>query len=394
LTPQLVASLTNVVLNLAGDVPQTNNISGGGVTYYKISVPTNADFATNILLFAQNGPLNVWFTTNSPPTIATNASLLFLATTNGVTSTVLSTTSVPTNIVPGATYYLGVQNTNSSSVYYAIEVDFHLLVSPSAPPVSISTIVNTNGGFLLTWFAPSNDLFQVQWNNNLGSTNWQTFTNPPAVSYNTNVMPVSATNAQFNFFDDNSQTGGSSPIRFYRLILLPSTNSPVAPQTNTVPISSVTYTNSSFLLKWSAPTNDIFQVQFTDSLVPQNWQSFSNTVAYTGPPVTTNGLFTFVDDGTQFMFTGLRFYRLILLNPSPVVTSPPIGSIFLNASGLNLQWMATTNDQFQVRWTTNLVPTITWTTFSNIITSTNGTFLFTDTNAPLVMKFYQLMLLP
>ena len=41
----------------------------GGITYYQVNVPPNADFATNSLLFTLNGPLNVWFTTNSPPTI-------------------------------------------------------------------------------------------------------------------------------------------------------------------------------------------------------------------------------------------------------------------------------------------------------------------------------------
>jgi subtilisin-like proprotein convertase family protein len=397
LTPYFNVNPTNpAVLSTTNGMPQTNTVGAGGIIYYRINVPTNADLATNILFTLDTNELvNVWFTTNSPPSITTNATLLLVGSTNSSSSSVLSTTSAPTNIVRGGTYYLGVQNTNSSSAFYAIEVDFHLLTSTSAPPVSISSIVYTNGGFLLTWFAPSNDLFLVQWNNNLGSTNWQTFTNPASISYNTNIFPVSATNAQFNFFDNGSQTPpGLPPLRFYRLILLQSTNPPPSPQTNTVPISSVTYTNSGFLLKWLAPTNDIFQVQFTDSLAPANWQSFSSIITYTGPGVTTNGQFTFFDNGSQYPFTGLRFYRLILLGSSPAFTGPPISNIFINGSGLNLEWFAPPNDQFEVRWTTNLTPVINWNLFSNIITSTNGTFLFTDTNAPLLMKFYQLLLLP
>jgi len=46
-----------------------------------------------------------------------------------------------------------------------------------------------------------------------------------------------------------------------------------------------------------------------------------------------------------------------------------------------------------VQWTTNLAPP-SWTLFPDILTSTNGNFYFTDTNAPMVMKFYQLMLFP
>jgi hypothetical protein len=327
----------------------------------------------------------------------------------------------------------------------------------------------------------------VQWTASLAPATWQTFTNPPSVGYNTNVTPVNPTNAQFNFFDDGSQTGGFGPIRFYRLILLGSgsssntppkflatptnqiinplnplivtnaaTDSDVPAQTlvysisstvagtnvptintntgvinwtptaaqagtsNTIttivtdngvpplsatnsfsvivnpvpPISGVAYTNGGFLLTWFAPTNDIFQVQFTDSLFPVTWTNIGNLVTYTNGPTTTNGLFTFFDNGSQFPFTGLRFYRLILVGVSTGVTPPVISSVFINTNGVNLQWSAPTNDQFNVRWTTNLTPIINWTTFSNVITSTNGNFLFTDTNAPLLIKFYQLILLP
>jgi hypothetical protein len=77
-----------------------------------------------------------------------------------------------------------------------------------------------------------------------------------------------------------------------------------------------------------------------------------------------------------------------------VTPFPSIANVTGTATNTVLQWSAPTNDQFQVRWTTNLTPVITWTLFPNIITSPTGTFLFTDTNAPLLLKFYQLVLLP
>jgi hypothetical protein len=58
-----------------------------------------------------------------------------------------------------------------------------------------------------------------------------------------------------------------------------------------------------------------------------------------------------------------------------------------------LHWSAPTSDQFQVRWTTNLAPP-SWSVFPGTSTSTNSLFSFMDTNAPLLMKFYQLILLP
>ena len=119
LTPQSITSLTNIVLNLTNGVPQTNNISADSITYYQINVPTNADFATNSLLFTPNGVLNVWFTTNTPP--PSPATPRCCSPGPRMASAILSPTSVPTNIVPGATYYLGVQNTNSFSVLMGLK---------------------------------------------------------------------------------------------------------------------------------------------------------------------------------------------------------------------------------------------------------------------------------
>ena len=568
-----------IVLNLSNGVPQTGAIGGGGIVYYQVNVPVNADFATNNLFTLNtNQTLNLWFTTHTPPTITNvNDTLLLAAVTNG--SSILSTISAPANIVPGSVYYLGVQNTNNFSVSYTIGVNFHLLTTTNPPTVPISSIIYTNiggtNGFLLTWFAPSNDLFQVQWTTSLAPPAWTTFTNPPAVSYNTN-FPAGPTNAQFNFFDDGSQTGGFGPTRFYRLILLssPAPNTPpvlppqttqtvdplnlltvtntatdaqsppqiltyvlsspvtganmpaidtngiitwtpdvsqagttnlfttivtdngvppmsatnsfsvivnpvpdisgivfsnggflltwfaptndifqvqvatnlasptvwltftnfvtytgpvtptnglfsfydngtqipfgsirfyrlqlvgtVPPPAPTVPISSITPTNGGFLLTWFAPTNDIFQVQVATNLAsPTVWLTFTNFVTYTGPVTPTNGLFSFYDNGTQIPFGSIRFYRLQLVGTvPPATTTVPINSITPTNGQILLTWFAPTNDQFSVRWATNLAPPVNWFLFPGTNTSTTGVFTFTDTNTPLLLKFYELILLP
>ena len=80
-----------------------------------------------------------------------------------------------------------------------------------------------------------------------------------------------------------------------------------------------------------------------------------------------------------------------------VVGATPVfsfSSVLVNSSGVKLQWSAPTNEQFQVQWATNLAPVINWFTFSNILSSGSGTFTFTDTNVPLIMKFYRLLLFP
>jgi Regulator of chromosome condensation (RCC1) repeat len=457
-------------------------------------------------------------TNNTPPTLPTQTTRIInplsqLVVTNiatdadvpaqTLTYTLISTvtgTNQPVMINGVITWTPDISQAGTSNLITTIVTDsgtpnlkatnsFAVIVTPMA---GISSVVYTNGNFLLTWFAPSNELFQVQSSDTLFPANWLAFTN--IVSYNP-LFPATATNAQFNFLDDGTQHPFTSG-RYYRLILLgsgsvtPGTNSPpVLPgQTNQVAnplntlivtntatdalghalsytlintltgtnlpvinptngviiwtpalsqggvsnflttivtdvsvptlratntfaiivnpvptLNSVTYTNGDFLLKWFAPTNDIFQVQFSDSLAPIVWQSFTNGnhVTYNGPLTATNGVFTFLDNGIEHPFNGLRFYQVNLIGVvSQVIAPPTLATNALAISNLatngnfQLTWLGSTNQQFQVQWATNFLPPIVWTPFPNIITSTNGVFTFTDTNSTMGMKFYELLLLP
>ena len=60
-------------------------------------------------------------------------------------------------------------------------------------------------------------------------------------------------------------------------------------------------------LQWLAPTNSQFQVQWTPSLAPPAWSTFTNILT------STNGAFSFLDDGSQAGgLAGRRYYRLKL----------------------------------------------------------------------------------
>jgi hypothetical protein len=291
-----------VAFNENPGTPQTNVVHPGGIHWVAVNVPTNAIAATNTLIYATNLPVNLWFSTNVPPTVTNTTDVELLPNvTNGVV--VLTPDSLPAHFVPGRTYYLGVQNPNSFDVAYALRVDFLLRI-----PLASIVYTNLDGtnGFLLTWFAPSNYLFQVQWTASLAPINWHTFTN--IISYNPTAF-TSPTNTQFNFFDNGSQTGGFGPTRFYRLLLL-------------------------------------------------------TTGPLTVPPSQTN------------FITHLA---------APVVVT---------ATNAAFSWTAPTNEQFKVRWATNLTPPINWLPFPGVVTSSNGVFTFVDSNAPPLMKFYELILQP
>ena len=100
----------HIYTQLTNGVPTTNSVPPNSFAYYTVTVPTNADYATNLLLFATTN-LNVWFNQYAPPIGASPAdSLLISNATSGVS--ILSASSTPP-LVPGLTYYLGVQNTNA-----------------------------------------------------------------------------------------------------------------------------------------------------------------------------------------------------------------------------------------------------------------------------------------
>ncbi len=409
------------VTNLIGGQPQTNTVAPGSFAYYAVSVPTNADIATNILQFA-TGPVNLLFNqTTLPSGLGAGDVTLLSASTVGSTNLTLAG-SPP--LVPGQTYYLGVQNTNNVPVNFGIEVDFHLLVLTN-PPIIISSIIQTNingtNGFWLTWFAPSNDLFQVQWTSNLAPPQvWNTFTN--IVSYNTNVF-TSPTNTQFNFFDDGSQFPFGL-LRFYRLILLGSGLTNGAPQTNSIPPGGIAYysinvpTNADFSTNSLFMTNGPLNLLFSQTVPPTGTNSgdyllFSASANASAILSTNSPPPFFVPGGTYYL--GVQNTNSFAVNYSIEVdfhlftlTNPPTNSVsissitYTNIGGTNdilLRWIAPANYQFQIQWVTNLAAPIAWNTISNVVitsTTTNYSYLddgsLTDGFGPL--KFYRLIEYP
>jgi hypothetical protein len=344
--------------------------------------------ATNFLLFA-TAPVNLWFSTNHPPSLGGTGDAELLTNSTGGSS-VITTTSTP-QLVPGSTYFLGVQNNNSFGVTNAVDVKFHLV---PVQPFSLFSIVQTNlagtNGWLLTWFAPTNYQFHLEWSPALAPAHWSNFNG--VISF---MSFINATNSKFQYFDDGSQSGPFGTTRFYRLLLL---NSP----TNTPPFFLTSPT-----LFYVSPGN-----LFVCTNAAKDWDipaqtltySVTNTLAATN--VAINPLTGVITWTPSVLFAGQTNYIITAVTDSGVppmsvtntfaiiVGAPSFSSIAIVANGVKFQWMAPTNDQFEIRWTTNLAPA-NWQFFPGPITSTTTNFSFVDTNLPLLMmKFYQLILLP
>ena len=160
---QIVFAQTNPVpANIGGGT--TNFIPPGGLAWYEVDVPTNADFATNILTFA-TGPLNMWYSTNVPPTITNPPGDVQLLSGQTSGSVLLGTNGYP-DIVPGGTYFIGIQNPGGVTVQYGFRVDFHLLgfsgLGPFAftepatlvtgPSAQLNGMATPNGFPATAWF--------------------------------------------------------------------------------------------------------------------------------------------------------------------------------------------------------------------------------------------------
>jgi hypothetical protein len=366
--------------------PQANTLAANSINWVAVDVPTNGLWATNLLLYATNLPVNVLFTTNSLQ-ITNGAYALMSSQTNGIS--ILGTSTAPTNIIPGGIYYLGVQNTNSVAVNYALEVNFGLSTPSSAVHVGITyTNISGRNGFLLTWFAPSNDTFQVQETPSImPPVVWNTFSN-----IITDVGSPTPSIGLFSFFDNGSQYPLGA-ARYYRLLL-------VGNASNTLVLPAL----SNYVISVSQP------LTVTNTATDSNLSAILNynLSGYPTPApsamITTNGIITWTpalaDAGTAFTFT-----TIVSDNGVPpasatnaftvfVLPAPAVQNAIVTTTNITLRWSASTNDLFKVEWTSNIIPPVTWNVFPQTFSSASGQFTFTDTNTPLKMKFYRLMWLP
>jgi subtilisin-like proprotein convertase family protein len=189
-TPPLFATNSfNVTVNEVNSAPKfiltpANRTVTLGTTLVVTNAATDSDIPTNLLFYSLlNPPAGASVDTNGVLTLT-----LPLGT--NVVRTVVTDTN------PAALVNKSLSATNS----------FNVIVTPPAN-IFISSITATNGGYLLTWTAPTNFQFQVRWTTNLAAPiNW-------AVFPNTNT----STTTNFSYLDTNSVW----LLKFYQLLLLP-----------------------------------------------------------------------------------------------------------------------------------------------------------------------------
>ena len=285
-TSNVIAALEAVfdifVNPLTNGIPFLNTNSGAGdaTDYYVYTVSTNAVRAQ----FEINGPtgdMTLVARKGLPP--PTQTSYTYISDNPGTNDEliVVFDSSSPVPLTPGD-WYLSAVNVSGAPASYAVRA--------TEFPVYGTNIVITNyqassNSLCLTWTALAGVEYYVQGKTGVTDTNW---------------VPVSPTVTASDVLASYC-VPLPSPYHFFRihegLVLVPV----IVP----VSISSITMSTNGVLLAWSAPASNEFQVQWTASLSPPAWNTFTNLLS------PTNGAASFLDDGSQSGgLAGPRYYRL------------------------------------------------------------------------------------
>jgi subtilisin-like proprotein convertase family protein len=192
--------------------------------------------------------------------------------------------SSPVQLTPGE-WFLAAINLSSAPATYTIKASEFPVYGTN---LVISQCSASSNRFCLTWNSVPGFHYAVQGKTNLDQPNWETIsaTLTATNAFTTWCLPL------------------PSPYHFFR-VREGLAFEPVGPPTPAaVSISSLSYSPSGVWLRWTAPTNSQFTVQWSPTLPPV-WTDFPDTV------VSTDGTFSFLDDGSQSGGLGpCRYYRL------------------------------------------------------------------------------------
>ncbi len=281
--------LPGPITRLTNGVPYTNtvasvdNVTALPVDYYRFTVSSIAA-RVQFEILATTGDVQLYVRRGLPIPAPYNYD--YLSDNGGTGSELISVTAAsPVALAPG-NWYLAVVNPTAAPVNYKVQATEY--VSPGTG-VRTSTITLTNDEFCLTWRGTLPGVnYYVQGKTDLDATNWIAVSTTLRATTNSLTWCVTLPSA-YHFFQ---LAEGLSPLS-------------VDP-----PMSAIgtTFGTNLVSLQWTADPSLRFGVEWTQFIAPALWQPFPS------PIVSTNGTFTFTDDGSQTGgFDPSRYYRIQLL---------------------------------------------------------------------------------
>jgi hypothetical protein len=270
------------IITLASGVPYSGaNFGAGDATdYYHYLVTTNAVRA-QFEIDAPTGDMTLVARKGLPlPTLASYACLSANPGLNDELITLLDFSS-PIPLTPGDWFISAVNVSGGPASYTIMATEFPAY----GTNVVITTCQALSNSFCLTWSSVPGIHYFVQGKTEVNNTNWATVS-PTIVAADVSASCCVSLPSLYHFF------------RVSEGLV-------VTPYVPPVRITGITADTNGVLLQWLAPTNSQFQAQWTPSLTPPAWTNFTNTLT------STNGAFSFLDDGSQAGgLAGPRYYRL------------------------------------------------------------------------------------
>ena len=273
------------IIRLTNDVPLDFTIAAGsGFTNFFLFTIDQTNSAVSFWLYNLNNPADLLVDLDVLPN---PASFLFQGSgsSNNPVQILVDTNGFFFLSELNGDWYLAVNNQSASNLSFTILATFSTNGLPTNNIVINAQANLTNNMICLTWSSVVGQDYSVEAKTNLTDPTW------------TVVSPtITATNPVTTYC-----VLITGPQMFFRVVQGTASAAPL------INFSSLTMTPGGFVLNWTAPATDRFQVQYATT-IPPAWMNFSNIVT------SASGNFTFTDDGSQSGGLGpVRFYRLLLL---------------------------------------------------------------------------------
>jgi len=378
---------------------QTNTVGPGRTQYFSLAVPGWASFATNSLLWA-TAPVNLLFNQSQPPS-GTNGpgDFTLLARSTGG-SAVLGPPPGQPPLVPGALCYFGVQNTNTLpvTVSFAFETDFDVPVLANGVPVTGTMAAGSPPSYFAYDVSGQADVVAFQLVDVTGNVNFYAEYGLPFPS-ETNFNYASAiplTNEQQIVVFAGSAPVPIAPGRWYLGVFNNDTNTisytivatEFAVLETNLMITDYQVSANDLCITWASTPALCYFVQGATDLTGTNWTNVSRTLMAT-------------DFQTSFCIPMPSPFQCLLIQqgilPAANLRPVTITGVSILPAGIQLQWLAPANSQFQVQWSPALGPA-TWSPIPDLITAPATVFSFLDDGSQTgglgPVRFYRLLQLP
>jgi hypothetical protein len=284
----------------------------------------------------------------------------------------------PTNVATSTSMSYCIDRPTDYAFFQVVEL---AEISLPPPPTSTNTFINPSlslspTNICLSWPAVVGRGYYLEGKTNLTVLDW-TILSPTNVATSTSLSYCIDRPTDYAFFQVVELAEISLP--------------PPSTSTNTFINPSLSLSPTNICLSWPAVVGLGYYLEGKTNLTVLDWTILSPTNV-----ATSTSLSYCIDRPTDYAFFQVVELAEISTPPPPTSSAIDFTSLIFSANRFSFQWAAPSTQRFQVQYATNLPPP--WITLTNIVSSTNGNFIFLDggfpSNNPPAVRYYRLLLVP